>query len=550
LPTLPAQVKLRPAHDDREVCVLFTRTIRRKFLLGVGLVIVMLLILSAGGIWGLTSYRNVIHQLHYDINDAPQKAAVVAAAGALFEPLGEHVYVDKTWVWRIRDDDPVLIQQQRIKKLVGEAQAQLTEFRRRKALLPPTIFNRRQSPVIDLQLDNCEAALNAILSLTEDMDRQRDDREARFETLLAIVNQTAGLVAAAERIPDPVAGISQTIDQAKDVYRSSLVAVWAASAVVLVLFLGLLRSGYVWIFDPLLKLHQGARRVAQGDFRYRVELKTRDEMAELADAFNKMTCRFQDVASDLDRQVQERSRQLVRSERLAGVGFLAAGIAHEINNPLSAIAMAGESLESRVLGILGGLEPAEADVIRQYLRMIQDESFRCKQITERLLDFSRGRDATRESTDIARLVSEVVAMVQYLSRYREKKIEFSTAGPCYAEVNGPEIKQVILNLVANGLDAIERGGTLKIQIQEMTDQLVLEFTDDGCGMTPDVIENLFEPFFTRKQSGQGTGLGLSISHRIISQHGGTISATSAGPGQGSTFAIRLPRHAQTQSAAA
>ena len=91
---------------------------------------------------------------------------------------------------------------------------------------------------------------------------------------------------------------------------------------------------------------------------------------------------------------------------------------------------------------------------------------------------------------------------------------------------------------------------MRISLHEQTDHLVIEFQDDGCGMTPDVIENLFEPFFTRKQSGQGTGLGLSISHRIIGQHGGTISATSPGAGLGSTFAVRLPRTPFAQAAAA
>jgi len=248
--------------------------------------------------------------------------------------------------------------------------------------------------------------------------------------------------------------------------------------------------------------------------------------------------------------VQERSRQLVRSERLAGVGFLAAGVAHEINNPLSAIAMAGESLEGRVLAHQHLLDPAEAQVVLQYLRMIQDESFRCKQITERLLDFSRGRDAVREPTDLAQIISEVVGMVQFLSKYRDKRIDFSSPGPCYASVNRAEIKQVVLNLVANGLDALEPGGTLRVTLREQTDQLQIEFTDDGCGMTPEVIENLFEPFFTSKHSGQGTGLGLSISHRIISQHGGTISAVSPGPGRGSTFSIRLPRQAEADRRAA
>ncbi len=530
--------------------MLFTRTIRRKLLLGVGLVMGMLLILSIAGIWGLTSYRSVIRQLDYGINEAPRPSELIAAAGALFVPLGKQEFADDVSLWEIDVNTPAGVQQRQITSAIKHAQDQVDDFRLRSSQLPPTSFNFGQGLARELQLNSYESTLKELRRLNEQVGAQRDALSARRETLQAMVAQTAGLVAAARQIPDPVAGLNGTFERAREVYRASLVTVWIVSAIVLVLFVGLLRSGYVWIFDPIRKLHQGARRVAQGDFKYRVELKTRDEMAELADAFNMMTSRFQEITADLDRQVQERSRQLVRSERLAGVGFLAAGVAHEINNPLSAIAMAGESLEGRVLGVLGSLDPAEADVVRQYLRMIQDESFRCKQITERLLDFARGREAVREPTDVTRLVTEVVAMVQYLSKYREKKIEFLSAGPCYAEINGPEIKQVILNLVANGLDAVERGGTLRIRLQEQTDHLVVEFIDDGCGMTPETIENLFEPFFTLKQSGQGTGLGLSISHRIINQHGGTIAATSPGPGLGSTFAVRLPRHAAAQAAAA
>jgi signal transduction histidine kinase len=212
--------------------------------------------------------------------------------------------------------------------------------------------------------------------------------------------------------------------------------------------------------------------------------------------------------------------------------------------------MAAESLEGRVAAPLCQLPEEEASVVRQYLAMIQAESFRCKQITERLLDFSRAREATREMIDLTRLVSEVVAMIQHLTRYREKKIDFSRSEPCYAEVSGSEIKQVVLNLIANGLDAVDRGGTLRIALVEQTDHVRIEFHDDGCGMTTDVLENMFEPFFTRKQNGQGTGLGLSISHRIVSQHGGTISATSPGPGLGSTFLVRLPRRMPQVGAAA
>ncbi len=526
--------------------MLFTRTIRRKLLLGVGLVMGMLLILSVSGIWGLNSFRSVIRKLKYDRTEAPQQAELVTAAAALLEPLDYQTPFDDPDNWRFKDRPRGIAQQQQIEELIRDARDRLDEFRLRWAILPPTSFHSGQKAIAEPALNNYDAKLAELTRLND----QLADRKTRPETLQRMLVEAGRLVTIARMVPDPVAGTARIFEQAHDVDRSSLVTVYVASAVVFVLFVGLLRSGYVWIFDPIRKLHQGARRVAQGDFNYRVQLKTHDEMGELADAFNKMTSRFQEIAGDLDRKVQERSRQLVRSERLAGVGFLAAGVAHEINNPLSAIAMASESLEGRVLGNLGALDPAEAEVVRQYLRMIQDESFRCKQITERLLDFSRGRDAVRESTDVARLVSEVVAMVQFLSKYREKKIEFASPGPCYATVNGPEIKQVILNLVANGLDAVDRGGSLRIKLHEQTDHLVIEFADDGCGMTPDVIENLFEPFFTRKQAGQGTGLGLSISHRIIHQHGGTISATSPGAGMGSTFAVRLPRNAQTQSAAA
>jgi signal transduction histidine kinase len=527
--------------------VLFTRTIRRKLLVGAGLVMGMLLILSASGISGLNSYRNVIRQLDSDLTEAPQQAELVASAVALFEPLGER---DQDGWWRLADN-PHAVRRlaEDFAPLLKSAQDRLDEFRRRSDKLPSTRVLSGKRLATEPLLQAYDNDLRRLGRLNHLLVVENSDAEARSEALRQMEDQIAGLVTVASRVPDAAAGVRSNLKQYKSIYRSSLIVMWVTSAVVLVLFLGLLRSGYLWIFDPIRKLHQGARRVAQGDFNYRVDLKTRDEMAELADAFNKMTGRFQEIAADLDRQVQERSRQLVRSERLAGVGFLAAGVAHEINNPLSAIAMAGESLAGRLTDNLDAFPPAEADVIRQYLTLIQDESFRCKQITERLLDFARGRETVREPTDISRLVSEVVAMVQYLTKYREKKIEFSSPGPCYASVNAAEIKQVVLNLVANGLDAVERGGTLRVNLIEKTDHLVIEFKDDGCGMTPETIENLFEPFFTRKQAGQGTGLGLSISHRIISQHGGTIAAASPGAGLGSTFAVRVPREARAKAAA-
>jgi signal transduction histidine kinase len=108
-------------------------------------------------------------------------------------------------------------------------------------------------------------------------------------------------------------------------------------------------------------------------------------------------------------------------------------------------------------------------------------------------------------------------------------------------VNPEQIKQVVLNLVVNALDSMDENQTLRIVLDRRDGWVRMQFADEGCGMTPEVLENIFEPFFTKRRDGQGTGLGLSISHRIVSQHGGEIEASSRGPGKGSTFVVRLPR---------
>jgi signal transduction histidine kinase len=252
---------------------------------------------------------------------------------------------------------------------------------------------------------------------------------------------------------------------------------------------------------------------------------------------------------DLAQQVNERSRQLVRSERLASVGFLAAGVAHEINNPLASIAFCSEALERRLADVLEDLPSrTDAATITKYLGMIQQEAFRCKEITQRLLEFSRGGERRREPTDLAELVQGVLDMVQHLQNCKGKRIIFEPTTRLTAWVNGQEIKSVILNLVVNALDSMDEGGELTITLRVAAGKPAapanrvaeVTFADTGCGMTTEVLENIFEPFFTRSRTGKGTGLGLSISHRIISQHGGEIEAASQGPGQGSTFTVRVP----------
>ncbi|MFM8251645.1 MAG: sensor histidine kinase [Planctomycetota bacterium] len=325
----------------------------------------------------------------------------------------------------------------------------------------------------------------------------------------------------------------------------------AITTVVLLIALGVLF--WVWIFGPLRQLVAESRRITAGDLHHRIQIDTADEVAELARAINDMTDAFQSIRDHLNEQVKQRTKEVVRSEQLASVGFLAAGVAHEINNPLAAIAMCAESLESRIPDVLSistddvaaGALPDEHHardlaIIQKYLRRIQEEAFRCKGITEKLLDFSRSSTVLREETDLCRVVSDVVEIVETLSDYRDRRVEFIESESVSAWVNPAEIKQVILNLLTNALDSLDPGGRVQVRLTRVGQAAELHVEDNGCGMTEEVLRHLFEPFFTRRRQGRGTGLGMSITYRIIQEHGGTIDVTSAGPGKGSQVRVILP----------
>ena len=329
-------------------------------------------------------------------------------------------------------------------------------------------------------------------------------------------------------------------------YQAWIGLAWMSAVAAAIVLLVLVRLFYAWVMNPLAVLIEGSRRIAKSDdFAYRIRLATQDEMAELAESMNAMTARFLQIKTDQEETIRRRTQEVVRSEQLASVGFLAAGVAHEINNPLASIALCAESLESRVHDILpaddrSAPENADIAILKKYLRRIQDEAFRCKEITGRLLDFSRVGNARKETTDLTELVQGVIDMVSHLENYRDKRIEFQPSQRIVATVNAQEIKQVVLNLVTNALDSLNPGGTVWVAVGKSGPQAEVVVRDNGCGMTPEVLKHLFEPFFTRRRDGKGTGLGLSISYRIIHEHGGSIEPSSGGPGKGSHMKVLLP----------
>jgi signal transduction histidine kinase len=438
-------------------------------------------------------------------------------------------------------------------QVINETQFHLGEFRKANAetiALGLDSDNGGQKAGLITQLDDALNKLQFAIRAGANSSEESTDRTEplRLKKHVAEPYQKARHIAEELRIA-LIHDIQERIDKSNRTINRSIWITRSAVVWIVIFVLMLLYYFRVWIYAPFRQLQAGVQRVHSGDFEHPIALMSGDELQELADEFNAMTARLAAIYADLARQVNERSRQLVRSERMVSVGFLAAGVAHEINNPLASILFCSEALERRLQEVLaamaaevGGATPADAEVLTRYLKMIQQEALRCKDITQKLLDFSRTGERKREPTDIAGLIRGVLEVARLLPTCRGKNITFEPTGYIVAPVNAQDMKSVILNLVVNALDSMEEGGRLAISLATVGDSVEMVFSDSGCGMTPDVLQNIFEPFFTRSRTGKGTGLGLFISHQIIDQHSGVIEATSPGPGYGSTFTVRVPLH--------
>ncbi len=254
------------------------------------------------------------------------------------------------------------------------------------------------------------------------------------------------------------------------------------------------------------------------------------------------------VGEDITARVQA-NRAVARTERLAAVGRLAAGVVHEINNPLATIAACAEALESRVAeGVYG--EGADVEDLREYLQLIRGEAFRCKQITNGLLDFSRARAVEPAPVNVSEVVESAARLLAHQKRGASIKIEvdLSSELPLVSGDMG-QLQQAVIILAENAIDAMPGGGTLAMRTLREADEgreaddegesVVVEVSDTGQGIAEEIRERIFDPFFTTKEVGRGTGLGLAVCYGIVTEHGGRIGVESA-VGRGSTFRIWLP----------
>lgn len=299
-----------------------------------------------------------------------------------------------------------------------------------------------------------------------------------------------------------------------------------------------------FIQRPIADLLVHTQRLAQGDLSARIEPVRRDELGELEDAFNEMTAHLQftqeelhHLASSLETKVEERTQQLqamqsqlVRSGKLASLGELVAGIAHEINNPLTGILVFANLLDDDVR-----LHPD----LRADLAVIQRETQRCSAIVQRLLAFSREAPPQKKSVDLHPLLDNTLQLLEKQPSFKNIQLIRNYAPDLPAiEVDEGQLSQVFMNILLNAVQAMPDGGPLKLQTLPIAGERVeIVITDRGCGMDEPQLARIFDPFYTTKPT--GTGLGLSVSYGIIESHGGNIRVESKVE-QGTEIRIELP----------
>ena len=341
-----------------------------------------------------------------------------------------------------------------------------------------------------------------------------------------------------------MSAIDSTLEQHGLVIAAVSALVIAAAAMVV----GVLLQRLVYL--PLADLERGARRITGGDLEHEIPVRDGDEFGRLAGSFNQMTAALKASVSGLESQVQKRTEELrlaeaevARGEKLASVGQLAAGIAHELNNPLTGVLTFTSLLRKKAPD--GSPEAEDLDLVIR-------ETRRCASIIKRLLDFAREKVPTQGLFDLNRLIEETVQFVDRSASLQRIEIT-RDLDPALPQIWGEAdlIKQVVLNILVNATQAISGSGEVAVRTRvlaavsasrpaaESEPMVEICIRDNGCGIPAANLQRIFDPFFTTKEVGRGTGLGLSVSWGIVKAHGGSIKVESE-VGAGTTFRVLLP----------
>ncbi len=387
--------------------------------------------------------------------------------------------------------------------------------------------------------------VNTLMGAIEENTKTIADREAVARVLAGERDRLHGLAV------DP--NLDRVERQTSRAAWAGVLVVGALSLLMITMTVVLSRSLHRRIVGSIHRLQTGARQIARGHFSRRVDEHGDEEIVALARDFNKMTVQLETLYRDMERRIEHKSRELVRSERLASVGFLAAGVAHEINNPLGIIN--GYATMARDW-LAGTPDREQIDESAEACRIISEEAFRCKQIVEQLVTLSMIGDGSRDPVSLRRVVEELVVLVQGLERSKTRTIVFEQdpgddpEEQYMVSANAVELKQVVLNLIVNAIDATDdHTGQITIGLRRSGERIFLSVKDNGHGIEQGKIHNVFEPFFSGHSNGENhrLGLGLTISHAIVEAHGGRISVHSEGEGRGTRFVVEFPAEVAAES---
>ncbi|HVF54686.1 MAG TPA: ATP-binding protein [Pyrinomonadaceae bacterium] len=286
------------------------------------------------------------------------------------------------------------------------------------------------------------------------------------------------------------------------------------------------------ISRPLRRLTEAAVDVAGGAYGTQVDLPSNDEVGLLAASFNEMSRK---MAGDIER-LRMLNEQLIRTEKLAAAGTLAAGVAHEVNNPLASISSLIQILQTR---------PVSADneaETQEMLRLISTQIARITQVLRDLMDFARTRPPARAPLDVARVVEASIRLASFDKDFKRLRlsVDCDATAPVVA-ADADQLQQVFLNLLLNARDAMPGGGDLRVRTRfaEASKEILVEVADTGHGIAPDARAHIFDPFFTTKPAGTGTGLGLAVCYGIVTAHGGRIEV-EPNNGRGTLVRVALP----------
>jgi two-component system NtrC family sensor kinase len=299
------------------------------------------------------------------------------------------------------------------------------------------------------------------------------------------------------------------------------------------------------IATPIRKLERVTKKVAAGDFSEAIEVKGKDEITSLEISFNQMEDRLKETLSSLElavKNLHEKQEELIEAEKLASLGRIAAGVAHEINNPLAIINEKAGLLQD-ILLISGDLKHKE-----KFLNLIEGivtSVNRCRAITHRLLGFVRRMEVTFEPMDINETVREVKEFLGTDISLKSIRFEMNLREDLpQVRSDKVQVEQILLNIIKNAIDAVEEGGFVQVATGTKEGTTVqISIRDNGPGIPKDQLKRIFEPFFTTKERGKGTGLGLFVSYGIMKKLGGTILVESE-TGKGTLFVVELPIQAR------